>query len=88
MSRFPYAIRIAAVAAVVGLEEEGAWRHDEARTPREHVRLLPAAHARRTPFADVARQFEEVWFGAKVPTVDDTRAMLSRLKELGCLPAD
>jgi len=80
-------VRCAYRAAVVGLEEEGAWRHDEARTPREHVRLLPAAHAHRTPFADVARQFEEVWFGAKVPTVDDTRAMLSRLKELGCLPA-
>ena len=81
-------VRCAYRAAVVGLEEEGAWRHDEARTPREHVRLLPAAHARRTVFADVARQFEEVWFGAKVPAADDTRAMLSRLKELGCLPAD
>ncbi len=81
-------VRCAYRAAVVGLEEEGAWRHDEARTPREHVRLLPAAHARRTPFADVARQFEEVWFGAKAPTADDTQAMLSRLKELGCLPAD
>ena len=81
-------VRCAYRAAVVSLEEEGAWRHDEARTPREHVRLLPAAHARRTLFADVARRFEEVWFGAKVPTGDDTQAMLLRLKELGCLPAD
>ena len=81
-------VRCAYRAAVVSLEEEGAWRHDEARTPREHVRLLPAAHARRTPFADVARRFEDVWFAAKAPTTDDTQALLSRLKELGCLPAD
>jgi Domain of unknown function (DUF4129) len=81
-------VRCAYRAAVVSLEDEGAWRHDEARTPREHVRLLPTAHARRTLFADVARRFEEVWFGAKAPTADDTHAMLSRLKELGCLPAD
>lgn len=81
-------VRCAYRAAVVSLEEEGAWRPDEARTPREHVRLLPVAHARRPIFADVARRFEEVWFGAKAPSTDDTAAMLSRLKELGCLRAD
>jgi hypothetical protein len=81
-------VRCAYRAAVVSLEEEGAWRADEARTPREHLRLLPTAHRRRPIFADVARRFEEVWFGAKTPTAEDAQSVLSRLRELGCLPAD
>ncbi len=68
-----------------GLEEEGAWRSDDTRTPREHVRLLPADHRRRPLFADVARRFEQVWFGGRAATPDDTRSELTRLQELGCL---
>ena len=75
-------------AALAGLEEEGAWRADEARTPREHLHLLAAGHRRRPLFADVARRFEEIWFGARTPTPDDSRQMLARLQELGCLRAD
>ena len=82
------AVRCAYHAAVVGLEEEGAWRADATRTPREHVRLLSAEHRRRTPFADVARRFEQVWFGGRAATTDDTRTVLTRLQELGCLPAE
>ena len=81
-------VRCAYRAALAGLEEEGAWRADEARTPREHLRLLAAEHRRRPLFADVARRFEEVWFGARTPTADDSREMLARLEELGCLRAD
>lgn len=81
-------VRCAYRAAVATLEEEGTLRHDDARTPREHLRLLPAEHRRRPLFADVSRRFEDVWFGARTPTVDDTRAMLVRLQELGWLRAD
>ena len=81
-------IRFAYRAAVASLEEEGAWRVDDARTPREHLRLLPAAHRRRPVFADLARRFEDVWFGARTPTADDRRTALSRLEELGCLRAE
>lgn len=81
-------VRCAYRATVATLEEEGTWRHDDARTPREHLRLLPAEHRRRPLFADVSRRFEDVWFGARTPTVDDTRAMLVRLQELGWLRAD
>ena len=79
------AVRCAYRAAVVSLEDEGAWRPDAARTPREHLRLLPSEHRRRTLFADVARRFEEIWFGARTATADDTRTVLARLVELGCL---
>ena len=81
-------VRCAYRAAVATLEEDGTWRHDAARTPREHVRLLPQDHRRRQLFADVARRFEDVWFGARTPTVDDARTLLGRLEELGCLRAE
>jgi hypothetical protein len=81
-------VRCAYRAAVTTLEDEGAWRTDDARTPREHLRLLPSGHRRRSLFADVARRFEEVWFGARTPTSEDTRTLLAQLKELGCLRAD
>ena len=82
------AVRFAYRATVCGLEEEGVWRSDDTRTPREYLRLLPADHRRRTPVSDVARRFEEVWFAARDATEDDRKAMLGRLKELGCLPAE
>jgi hypothetical protein len=82
------AARCAYHAAVVRLEEEGAWRADDTRTPREHVRMLPAGHKRRSLFADVARRFEEIWFGGRAGSSDDTRELLSRLRELGCLPGE
>jgi hypothetical protein len=81
-------VRCAYRAAVTKLEEEGTWRTDDARTPREHVRLLPPGHQHASPFTDVARRFEEVWFGARTPTADDMRRVLARLKELGCSPAE
>lgn len=82
------ATRCAYRATVRGLEEEGAWRDDPARTPREYLRLLPTDHRRRVLLTDVARRFEEIWFGARPATEEDRRAVLTRLKELGCLPVD
>ena len=82
------AARCAYRAVVSRLEEEGTWRHDDSRTPREYGRLLPADHRRRGLFADVSRRFEEIWFGARAATEDDRAAVIARLRELGCLPAD
>ena len=81
-------VRCAYNAAVTRLHEEGVWKPDPARTPREHLRLLAPDHRRRPALADVARRFEEVWFAARTPTDDDRHALLARLKELGCLSAD
>jgi hypothetical protein len=36
------AVRAAFNAALLRLEEEGVWRADESRTPREHLQLLDA----------------------------------------------
>jgi len=82
------AIRCAYRAVISGLEEEGAWRSDDTRTPREYLRVLPADHRRRPIVADVTRRFEEIWFGARRATDDDRASALARLRELGCLPAE
>ena len=82
------AVRCAYRAVVSRYEEDGTWRIDEARTPREYVRLLPRDHAGRPILEDVARRFEEVWFGGRSATLDDRGSLVRQLKELGCLPAD
>jgi len=82
------AARYAYRAAVCRLEEEGAWRADEARTPREYLGLLPRDHRCHGLLADVTRRFEEIWYGAREATEEDRRSLLIRLEELGCLPSD
>jgi hypothetical protein len=82
------AVRCAYRAAMCRLEEEGVWRVDDARTPREYLRLLPEDHRRRRPVTDVARRFEEIWYGAREATPDDRSSLLGRLRELECLPAE
>ncbi|PYR74836.1 MAG: hypothetical protein DMF86_17215 [Acidobacteria bacterium] len=85
--RFRDAARAAYRAAVRRLEEEGTWRTDDARTPREYLRLLPAAHRRRATLARLTADFERVWYGSPQATADDWRRFLSALEDLGCLPA-
>ena len=82
------ATRCAYRAIVACFEEEGVWVHDPTRTPREYGRMLPADHRRQLPFRDVARRFEEIWFAARPATDADRDAVLARLKETGCLPAE
>ena len=85
---FREAARCAYRAVVRRFDEDGLWRADAARTPREYIRLLPRDHRRRPVVEDVARRFEEIWFGGRPATEDDRGAMLRRLRELGCLPAE
>lgn len=82
------ATRCAYRAIVACLEEEGLWARDATRTPREYGRMLPQDHRRHGPFRDVARRFEEIWFAARPATDADRSAVLTRLRETGCLPAE
>jgi hypothetical protein len=82
------AARCAYRAAVCRFEEDGAWRPDDTRTPREYLRLLSPDHRGRGLLADVTRRFEEIWYGAREATEDDRQSLLARLRELGCLPAE
>jgi hypothetical protein len=83
------AMRCAYQALVFRLEEEGVWRVDEARTPREYLRLLRPSDRRHTAVADVIHRFERVWYGGVVADPGEAGEIMRRLRELGCdLPAE
>ena len=87
------AIRAAYRAAVHRLAEEGAWRVDEARTPREYLGLLPAGHQRRRAMARLTAAFERGWYGSCLDCSDDRSAQASAdvtlvLRESGWLRDD
>jgi hypothetical protein len=82
------AIRLAYHAAVNRLDEQGVWKIDESRTPREYVGLLAAGDPRRSPVTDLTRRFEQIWYGHRAPTADDAASMAEQLERLGCLRPD
>ncbi len=79
------AVRCLYNAAICRLEEEGAWRADDTRTPREYVRLLPSGHARRAVVEQVAVLFEQVWYRARPASPDDCQVVARELEVLGCV---
>jgi hypothetical protein len=78
------AIRCAYHAVLHRLDEDGVWRIEDARTPREYLRLVPAHDARQPAVAAVARLFEGTWYGGRQPGPGDAQAAIGRLGELGC----
>jgi hypothetical protein len=80
--------RVAYRAGVHRLEEEGALRVDEARTPREYVRLLPRVHRRHATLSALTTTFERIWYGSRAAAPDEGDRILALLQDLGCLHAD
>jgi len=80
--------RLAYRAALSRLEEEGALRGDDARTPRESLRLLPPDHRRRPPFAKLTSIFEAVCYARRADDAVAGTAILDTLHELECLSFD
>jgi hypothetical protein len=81
------AVRAAFNAALLRLEEEGAWRVDESRTPREYLHLLGRDHGRRPVMLDLTQRFEQIWYGNRTVSTDDVRCVTTHLETLGCLHA-
>ena len=79
------AVRCAYGAALVRLEEQGVWRIDEARTPREYLPLLAATDGRHSAVLDLTRRFEEIWYGNHAAGADVARRVTDHLEALGCL---
>jgi hypothetical protein len=79
------AVRVAYHAALIRLEEQGIWRLDDARTPREYVRMLASSDARHAPLVDMTRRFEQIWYGNRAAGDDDAASVASDLEVLGCL---
>jgi hypothetical protein len=79
------AVRCGYHAAVRRLEEQGTWTVDDARTPREYMRLLHGDDPRNPMLGDLTRRFEQVWYGNRPATGDDARQVAAHLERLGCL---
>jgi len=79
------AIRCAYRAAVRRIEEQGGWRADDSRTPREYGALLRADDVRAVSFRALAKQFELAWFARRALSSDDIASMTDSLERLGCL---
>lgn len=77
-------IHLAYWAAISFLEEQGAWRPDRARTPREYLRLLGRRKPQYPTLSILTRKFEVVWYGNRDANADDFRETISHLEELGC----
>jgi hypothetical protein len=79
------AVRVAYHAALIRVEEQGTWRLDDTRTPREYVRMLPAGDTRQAPLVDMTRRFEQIWYGNRAAGDEDAASVASDLEVLGCL---
>lgn len=81
------AVRCAYNGALRRLEEEGVWRLDRARTPREYLRLLEPGDERGEPVRYLADLFERVWYGNHVVGTGEHARVGATLERLGCLQA-
>lgn len=78
------AIHLAYWGGISFLEESGMWRPDQARTPREYLRLLPADSQHRTALSTLTRQLEVTWYGRQPAEAETFADTLTHLEEMGC----
>jgi hypothetical protein len=84
-NEFREAIHLAYRAALYRLEEAGLWQVDDARTPREYLRLLPKGHGQYPPLEALTFRFERSWYGGRAALADDFQLVMAELEDLGCL---
>lgn len=78
------AVHLAYWAAISFLEESGMWRPDQARTPREYLKLIPASSEHRPALSTLTRQFEVTWYGSQQAGPETFAETLTQLENLGC----
>ncbi len=78
------AVHLAYWGGISFLEESGAWRPDQARTPREYLRLLPSDSQHRSALSTLTRRLEMTWYGNETAGPETFSETLSHLEELGC----
>lgn len=78
------AVHLSYWAAISYLESSGAWRPDNARTPREYLRLIARDNPARSALLEITRKFEVTWYGERVPELDDCEAMLAQVEQIAC----
>jgi len=78
------AIHLAYWAGIAFLEEQGAWKPNRARTPREYLRLVGVWTPQHPPLAELTRKFERVWYGNLPAGEADFQETMGELERLGC----
>jgi hypothetical protein len=77
------AIHFAYWAGISFLEEQGAWRPDHARTPREYLRLISNGEHRET-LAALTHVFELTWYAKREADARAFAQTMHALEKLGC----
>lgn len=78
------AIHLAYWAGISSLEQQGAWRPDSARTPREYLRLLSNSSEHRETLAALTRIFELTWYAKREADAGAFAQTMQALERLGC----
>jgi Domain of unknown function (DUF4129) len=78
------AIHLAYWAGISFLEERGSWRPDQARTPREYLRLISATSEYRPALSTLTHQLEVTWYGHQQAGPESFAETITHLENLGC----
>jgi hypothetical protein len=78
------AVHLAYWGGISFLEENGMWRPDQARTPREYLRLLPSDSQHRASLKTLTRRLEVTWYGNEMAGPETFSETVANLEELGC----
>jgi hypothetical protein len=78
------AIRLSYWAGISFLESRGLWHLDQARTPREYLRLLTSSSEYWSSLSALTRRFEAIWYGGAEAGPDSFSKALNNLESLGC----
>ena len=78
------AIHMAYWAGISYMEENGAWKPNRARTPREYLRLIGSRAGQYPVLAALTRKLELVWYGYGIAQEADFQETLGQLEKLGC----
>jgi hypothetical protein len=69
-------------ATIARFESRGQWPADQARTPREYLRLVLSGHPKHDDLRLLTRRFEKCWYGSDTATqldCDTARQLFERL---------
>ena len=78
------AIHLAYWAGISFLEQQGTWRPDRARTPREYLRLLSNSSEHRETLVALTRTFELTWYAKREADAGSFSQTVQALERLGC----
>ncbi len=80
--RWRDAVRSYYWATIARFESRGQWPADQARTPREYLRLVLSGHPKHDDLSLLTRRFEACWYGSDTATpldCDTARQLFERL---------